>query len=79
MKNVTKAQLDKGCKASREMISAWTKDRRMVKGLTQRELADICGIDRKTVNRIENGHFSPTIDTLTRIALSLNAKLPVLV
>lgn len=79
MKKVTKAQLSQGCKASREIISVWAKDRRMIEGLTQGELADICGIDRKTVNRIEKGHFSPSIDTLTRIAISLNVKLPVLV
>jgi len=33
------------------------------KGWSQQELADRAGIDRKTVNRIENGHFSPSMET----------------
>ena len=40
--------------------------------LTQLQLSDLAGVDRKTINRIENGHFSPSIDTLTRLALVLN-------
>ena len=40
--------------------------------LTQLQLSELAGIDRKTINRIENGHFSPSIDTLTRLALVLN-------
>ena len=41
--------------------------------LTQLQLSELAGIDRKTINRIENGHFSPSIDTLTRLALVLNS------
>lgn len=37
-------------------------------GMSQERLARRAGIDRKTVNRIENGHFSPSLDTLARIA-----------
>ncbi len=33
------------------------------KGWSQQKLADMAGIDRKTVNRIENGHFSPSMET----------------
>lgn len=40
--------------------------------LTQLQLSDLAGVDRKTINRIENGHFSPSVDTLTRLALVLN-------
>ena len=41
--------------------------------LTQLQLSELAGIDRKTINRIENGHFSPSVDTLTRLALVLNS------
>lgn len=41
-------------------------------GLTQLQLAALAGIDRKTINRIENGHFAPSVDTLARLALVLN-------
>jgi putative transcriptional regulator len=40
--------------------------------LTQMQLSDLAGVDRKTINRIENNHFSPSVDTLTRLALVLN-------
>jgi transcriptional regulator with XRE-family HTH domain len=39
--------------------------------MSQDELAQRAGIDRKTINRIENGHFSPTLDTITRLSLVL--------
>jgi putative transcriptional regulator len=35
--------------------------------LSQQELADLAGIDRKTINRLENSHFSPSVDTLYRV------------
>lgn len=44
------------------------------RGMTQHELAKRSGIDRKTVNRIENGHFSPSMDTFFRICGALGAK-----
>jgi DNA-binding XRE family transcriptional regulator len=28
----------------------------------------MAGVDRKTINRIENGHFSPSLDTMVRLA-----------
>ena len=42
--------------------------------LSQSEVAERAGIDRKTVNRIENERFSPSIDTLTRISVALGVK-----
>jgi DNA-binding XRE family transcriptional regulator len=44
-------------------------------GLTQDELATFAGLERKSINRIENNRLSPTIDTLVRIAMVL--KVPV--
>jgi putative transcriptional regulator len=35
--------------------------------LSQKELADLAGVDRKTINRLENSHFSPSVDTLYRV------------
>ena len=29
--------------------------------LSQARLAELAGVDRKTINRIENGHFSPAL------------------
>lgn len=43
-------------------------------GLSQEALAKAAGIDRKTVNRIENGHFSPNLDTFFRLCVALNVR-----
>jgi len=43
------------------------KSLRIDMGITQGDLAKAAGVDRKTVNRIENGHFSPS---LTRSSVS---------
>lgn len=45
---------------------------RKQQGLSQTALADAAGVDRKTVNRIENGRFSPNLNTLMRLAYSLS-------
>jgi transcriptional regulator with XRE-family HTH domain len=39
--------------------------------LSQARLAEIAGVDRKTINRIENGHFSPALDTIVRLSVAL--------
>jgi ribosome-binding protein aMBF1 (putative translation factor) len=44
-------------------------------GLTQRELAERCGIDQGDISRIERGATSPTVRTLQRIADVLDADL----
>jgi transcriptional regulator with XRE-family HTH domain len=39
---------------------------------SQDDLARRAGVDRKTVNRIEKGHFSPSLDTLVRLSIALD-------
>lgn len=75
----TKTQLRTATNQSKALISEWVKNSRTNLELSQEGLAQIAGIDRKTINRIENGHFSPSIDTLVRISVSLNSKIPTLV
>lgn len=41
------------------------------KGLTQKELAQICGITQTTVSEIENGKANPTLEVLQRLAEAL--------
>lgn len=55
-------------------VSARLKALRLQHELTQQILADRAGIDRKTVNRIENGHFSPNLSTLIRLCTVLKIK-----
>jgi len=49
-------------------------DARIKRGLSQAETADRAGIDRKTVNRIENNHFSPSLNTIFRLCDVLAVK-----
>lgn len=46
-------------------------DLRIERDLTQTELSALAGVDRKTINRIENGHFSPALDTIVRLSVAL--------
>lgn len=45
---------------------------RVGKSLTQEQVADLSGLDRKTISRIENGHYNPSLDTLWALADALN-------
>lgn len=62
-----------------EQISEVVRINRTEKGWSQLELATRAGLDRKTVNRIENGRFSPSVETLlavsTALGVSVNALL----
>jgi transcriptional regulator with XRE-family HTH domain len=78
-KTPTKTQLRTATNQSRELLSEWIRETRTNQNLSQEGLAEIAGVDRKTINRIENGHFSPSIETLVRISLSLDSKIPSLV
>lgn len=49
-------------------------EQRVSKGMSQDSLAKRAGLDRKTVNRIENHHFSPNMDTLFRLCAVLRIK-----
>jgi putative transcriptional regulator len=43
--------------------------------LTQQQLADQVGVTRQTVNAIELGKYSPSLETAFRIAAALGAPL----
>ncbi|PWK74529.1 DNA-binding XRE family transcriptional regulator [Streptomyces sp. CG 926] len=55
------------------------RETRQTAGLTQEELVLRAGIERHTLNRIERGHASTRLDTLTVIADVLNVELSELV
>lgn len=61
--------------ARRRAIGSRIRDLRLAANLTQEKLAELAGIDRQAVNRIEQGHASPILDTLLRIAGALDARL----
>jgi transcriptional regulator with XRE-family HTH domain len=54
-----------------EQISESVRTYRSEQGWSQLELANRAGLDRKTVNRIENGRFSPSVETLLAVSTAL--------
>lgn len=59
---------------ARKDVANKMKVLREKQALTQGALAELAGIDRKTINRIENGHFSPSLDTFFRICYALSVR-----
>ena len=57
--------------AQHKIVASELRNLRIKAELSPDALAQRAGIDRKTINRIENGHFSPTLDTITRLSLVL--------
>lgn len=48
---------------------------RTEKGLTLKQLEELTGIGKTTLNNIENGHVSPTLKQLEDIARALGVKI----
>lgn len=63
----------------RRAIGDHVRSERTRQNLTQERLAEEAGLDRKTVNRIEQGTHATLIDHLTLIARALGVPLADLV
>ncbi len=50
---------------------------RLEKGITQKELSKLTGIQQANISKIENGEGNPSIKILKRIANGLNKKLKI--
>lgn len=50
-------------------------DGRAAKGMTQKDLADITGINQADISKLENGNGNPSLRTLERIAKGLGMRL----
>ena len=73
------AQLKKASSGSAQTVADRLMALRGERGFSQARLAELAGVDRKTINRTENGHFSPSLDTLTRLSVVLKCRLSDLV
>ena len=73
------AQLKKASSVSAQTVADRLITHRVERGFSQARVAELAGVDRKTINRIENGHFSPSLDTLTRLSVVLKCRLSDLV
>ena len=67
----TETALKREVKDMRNVLAERLYDLRTEADLSQARLAEIAGVDRKTINRIENGHFSPALDTIVRLSVAL--------
>ena len=71
VRKATEATLKREVKAMRKVLADRLIELRTDAKLSQARLAEIAGVDRKTINRIENGHFSPALDTIVRLSVAL--------
>ncbi|MBQ4078474.1 helix-turn-helix transcriptional regulator [bacterium] len=55
-----------------EKISKKLKLERIKAGLTQEQLAEKSGLSRNSIQKIETGKVSPTVETLEKLALAFN-------
>jgi putative transcriptional regulator len=62
----------------RERIGKKISKLRKQKHLTQLELANLSGVTRVDLNRIENAKYSPGLDVLVRIAKELDSKIDII-
>lgn len=53
-------------------VGANIRERRLKVGLTQRELAELAGVDRAFFNRVEQGMRNPTVVMLAKVACALD-------
>jgi transcriptional regulator with XRE-family HTH domain len=58
-------------------LAARVAEQRRDRGLSQRELADLCGTTQSAIARVERGVRPPRLDTLLRIAGALDCELAV--
>ncbi len=65
---------EKTIKPNQRKVAMRLLDLRVERGFSQDALAKKSGIDRKTVNRIENDHFSPSLNTLIRLCRALKVQ-----
>lgn len=71
VRKATEAVLKREVKDMRKVLADRLFELRTDADLSQARLAEIAGVDRKTINRIENGHFSPALDTIVRLSVAL--------
>ena len=58
-------------------IADQVADQRRARGLSQRELAELCATTQSAIARLERGLRPPRLDTLRRIAEALDCELVV--
>jgi transcriptional regulator with XRE-family HTH domain len=60
-----------------EEIGDILKERRQFLHLTQEDMEELCGINKKTIQQVEMGKGNPSLETLGRLANTLGMELMV--
>jgi transcriptional regulator with XRE-family HTH domain len=55
----------------RDVMATRIKEWRAQRGLSQRDLADVSGVSREYIARLELGQHDPTVSTLEKLAKAL--------
>lgn len=61
------------------MVGRYIKMVRHEKGLTQKQLVELCGIDEANIRKYENEKLEPSLPTLRKIASALQVPLGILI
>ena len=67
----------RGSRPAEQTASAAVLRARAQKGLSQKQLAALTGIDQADISRIERGLANPSVSTLDRIAAALGGRLSI--
>jgi len=59
-----------------QLIYAMVESRRE-KNISQQELADVTGINRSDISKIENGNANPSLKTIKRVAKGLGKRVEI--
>lgn len=64
---------------ARQRFASNVREQRLAQGLSQEDLADLCGLHRTYIGSVERGERNISIDNMERIALALEVKLELLI
>lgn len=64
--------------SNRERIGSELADLRNKRGMTTRQLAELCGVNNANITKIERGNYNVSIDILSKICDKLGAKVSII-
>lgn len=64
--------------AARKEVGQKIKEIRERRGLTTSDVANIVGVDRATVSKLESANWSPTLDQVLKIAAAVGVRLEII-
>lgn len=60
---------------NREYIGERVAEKRQAKGLSIRQLAELCGVTAQNITKIEHGKYNVSIDILGKICNALDCRI----